>query len=509
MTLAQEVEQGQAVKVPMWIGGAEVDAASGRTIDVLNPATGGTIATVPAGEAEDIDRAAKAAQDAFDNGPWPRLSIQDRAKALNGFADRLEERLDDLFRLETTNNGRPVIETRAQLGRLPEWYRYNAALLLAQRSDVVPMKGPYLNYLERFPLGVCGILPPFNHPLMILSKSLAPALATGNTVVIKPSELTPLTTLELAKIAAEAGIPDGVINVVTGIGEEAGAPLADHELIAKITFTGGTEVGKLVAASAAKRLARCTTELGGKAPVLVFADSGLETAVAGASFGAFIAAGQTCICGSRVLVEESIYDEFVDGFSARAASIRIGDPGDESTQLGPVISARQQARVLSYAEIGVSEGARLVTGGGRPTLDPPLDNGFFVEPGVLADVDNEARAAQEEIFGPLAVVVPFTDEADAIAKANSVPFGLGSGVWTRDVARAHRVASQIEAGMVWVNDHHRLDPASPWGGVKESGIGREGGWESFHDFTHIRSVTVRTAADDVDWYAEGAPRRLN
>jgi acyl-CoA reductase-like NAD-dependent aldehyde dehydrogenase len=489
------------------LGGAKVH--SGQVLSVLNPATGRTIATVPAGGAEDVGRGVRAARDAFENGPWPRLSIQDRARIMNRFADHLEGQLEQLFRLETVNNGRPVIETRAQLGRLPEWYRYYAALLLAQRTDVVPMKGPYLNYLERFPLGVCGILPPFNHPLMILSKSLAPALATGNCVVIKPSELTPLTTLELARLASEAGIPDGVINVVTGLGEQAGAPLAEHELVAKITFTGGTEVGKRVAAAAASRLARSTTELGGKAPVIVFADAGLERAVAGACFGAFIAAGQTCICGSRILVERPIYDDFVAAFCAAAGRIRIGDPGDESTQLGPVISGRQQERVLSYAELGVSEGARLVAGGGRPSLDPPLDEGFFVEPGVLADVANGARVAQEEIFGPLAVVVPFTDEEDAIEKANSVRYGLGSALWTRDVARAHRVASQIEAGMVWVNDHHRLDPASPWGGVKDSGIGREGGWESFHDFTHIRSVTVRTAPDDVDWYAEGAPRRLN
>jgi acyl-CoA reductase-like NAD-dependent aldehyde dehydrogenase len=356
---------------------------------------------------------------------------------------------------------------------------------------------------------VCGILPSYNHPLMILSKSLAAALATGNTVVVKPSELTPLTTLELARIALDAGIPEGVLNVVTGVGAEAGAALAEHPLVAKISFTGGTEVGKGVAVAAARRLARSTTELGGKAPVIVFADAGLERAVSGAAFGAFIAAGQTCICGSRILVERSVYDEFVEALSARAAGIRIGDPALDTTQLGPVISARQRERVLGYCDIGVGEGARVSTGGGIPELEAPLDGGFFVEPTVLADVDNEMRVAQEEIFGPAAVVIPFDGEDDAIAKANGVPFGLGSAVWTRDVARAHRVASRIEAGMVWVNDHHRLDPASPWGGVKESGLGREGGWESFHDFTNIRSVTVRTADDDVDWYSEGAPKRLN
>jgi acyl-CoA reductase-like NAD-dependent aldehyde dehydrogenase len=476
---------------------------------VLNPATGETIADVPRGTADDVDRAVRAARRAFDDGPWPRLEPHDRARVLHRFADVLEERLNDLFILETKNNGRPVIETRAQLGRLPEWYRYSAALLLADRGAVIPMKGPYLNYTQRFPLGVCGILPSYNHPLMILSKSLAPALATGNTVVIKPSELTPLTTLELARIALEAGIPPGVLNVVTGLGGEAGAALAEHPLVAKISFTGGTETGKSVAVATARRLARSTTELGGKAPVIVFADAGLERAVSGAAFGAFIAAGQTCICGSRILVERSIYDKFVEALSARAAAIRIGDPALDTTQLGPVISARQRERVLGYCAIGAEEGARVATGGGSPELGAPLDKGFFVEPTVLADVENEMRVAQEEIFGPVAVVIPFDGEDDAIAKANGVPFGLGSAVWTRDVARAHRVASRIEAGMVWVNDHHRLDPASPWGGVKESGLGREGGWESFHDFTNVRSITVRTADDDVDWYSDGAPTRLN
>jgi acyl-CoA reductase-like NAD-dependent aldehyde dehydrogenase len=499
----------QRVPERMFIAGEPVDAAGGETLEILNPATADVLTTTPAGGPEDVDWAVRAARRAFEEGPWPRLERAERAKLLHRFADRIEERIDDLFRLETLNNGRPVRETRAQVGRLPEWFRYNASLLLAERTDVIPMPGPYLNYLLRHPIGVCGLLTPFNHPLMILAKSLAPALATGNTVVIKPSELTPLTTLQLVAMAAEAGIPDGVINVVTGTGASAGKALAEHPDVAKITFTGGTEVGRSIGVAAAQRFARATTELGGKSPVLIFEDAGIERAVKGAGFGAFIAAGQTCICGSRVIVQESIYEQIVDGLAAMAQSIRLGDPTDESTQMGPIVSDRQRRRVLAYVELGAEEGGRIVAGGGTPQLEPPFDRGFFVEPTVIADVENEMRVAQEEIFGPVAVVIPFTDEADALRKANDIQFGLGSALWTRDVARAHRVAAQIEAGMVWINDHHRLDAASPWGGVKDSGVGREGGWESFHEFTSIQSITVRVGEEDVDWYGSDAAVRLN
>jgi len=296
---------------------------------------------------------------------------------------------------------------------------------------------------------------------------------------------------------------------VTGTGASAGKALAEHPDVAKLTFTGGTDVGRSIGVAAAQRFARATTELGGKSPVLIFEDAGLDRAVKGAAFGAFIAAGQTCICGARVIVQDSIYEQVVEGLASTAGSIRLGDPSDERTQMGPIVSDRQRRRVLGYVELGAQEGGRVVTGGAIPELDAPFDSGFFVEPTVIADVNNDMRVAQEEIFGPVAVVIPFSDEADGLRKANDIQFGLGSAIWTRDVARAHRVAAQIEAGMVWVNDHHRLDPASPWGGVKDSGVGREGGWESFHEFTEIQSITVRVAEDDVDWYGSEATVRLN
>jgi acyl-CoA reductase-like NAD-dependent aldehyde dehydrogenase len=497
----------ETIERGLLIGGAESAASDGSTQDIVNPATGTPMGRAAMASEGDIDRAVATAKDVFASGAWSDQPIAARAGVLHRLADLIDARLEDLFTLETKNNGRPIAETRAQVTRLSGWYRYNASLLVADRTSVVPMPGPYHSYTTRFPLGVVGILSPFNHPLMITSKSLAPALATGNSVVLKPSELTPFTCLALGDLAAEAGLPPGALNVVPGLGPVAGKRLAEHPDVAKLVFTGGTEPGRQIATAAASRFAKATLELGGKTPVIVFDDQRVDVSSRGAAFGAFIAAGQTCICGSRILVQESIHDEFVDGLAARAAKIQIGDPALPDTQLGPVISDRARQRILEYVALGVDEGAEIVCGGGVPD-DPALASGFYVEPTVLRGVRNSMRCAREEIFGPVAVVIPFRDEDDAVAQANDSPFGLGSSIWTSDVARAHRVANRLTHGIVWVNDHHRLDPASPWGGVRNSGAGREGGWESFHDFTHIRAVTIRTDAEPVDWYG-GQTGRLN
>jgi acyl-CoA reductase-like NAD-dependent aldehyde dehydrogenase len=492
-----------------FVGGREIEAGAGDWIDVRNPATGAVIARIPNSTAADVDRAMESARAAFEGKEWGGLSIRARARLINRLADAFEDNLDSLYRLETMNNGRPVNETRAQLGRLPDFFRYFAGMALARRDDVIPVEGAYLNYTQRTPLGVVANCTPFNHPLMIMCKSLAPVLASGCTTVVKPSEYTPLTTLKLAQIFTEAGLPKGVFNVVLGYGATTGKALAEHPDIDKLVLTGGTEAGRIAGAAAAKVFAHQTMELGGKTPVMVFDDYDVDQAVNYAAFGAFIGAGQTCVCAARHLVQASIYDEFVEKLGRKAKTIRIGDPFDPATQLGPVISARQRERVLAYAGYGHEEGARHIHGGVAAKV-PGFEGGFFVEPTIFADVKSTMRVFQEEVFGPFTIVTPFQDEAEALRLANDSPFGLAAAVRTRDVSRAHRVASRVKAGIVWINDHHRLDPASPWGGVGDSGIGRECGAESFNEHFQTKSIMLPTEERPFDWYQDTANQlRLN
>ena len=493
----------------LFIDGKEVNASGDEMLDVLNPSTGEVIARIAHATDTDVDRAVVSARRAFQSREWGDLNERTRARLVNKLADAFEAHLDELYQLETLNNGRPINETRAQISRLPDFLRYNAGLALARRDAVIPVQGPYVNYTSRTPLGVVGNSTPFNHPLMILCKSLGPVLASGCTTVVKPSEYTPLTTLRLAQVFAEAGLPPGVFNVITGLGPSTGKALASHPGLDKLVLTGGTDAGRIVGALAGARFAHQTLELGGKTPVVVFDDFDVDQAVDYAAFGAFIGAGQTCICASRHIVHVAVYDDFVRKLAAKARTLRIGDPRDPAVQLGPLISARQRERVLGYVDIGLKEGARLVCGGRVPP-DPALAGGFFVEPTVFADVEPGMRIFQEEVFGPFTSITPFRAEEEAIALANDSRFGLAGAVRTMNVARAHRIASKLRCGIVWINDHHRLDPASPWGGVGDSGIGRECGTESFDTHFQTKSIMLRTDEKPFDWYQDTASQpRLN
>lgn len=506
MSAAQQL-QPAAETHGLFIDGREVAARSPELIDVHNPATGAVMARIAHADEADVDRAVKSAREAFGRADWAKMDTRTRARLVNKLADAFETHLDELYHLETANNGRPLNETRAQLKRLPDFFRYNAGLALSRRDAVIPVEGDYLNYTLRRPIGVVGNCTPFNHPLMIMCKSLAPVFASGCVTVVKPSEYTPLTTLALARIFTEAGLPDGVFNVVTGLGPTTGKALCEHPDLNKLVLTGGTEAGQIAGAHAGRHFAHQTLELGGKTPVLVFPDFDVDQAVNYAAFGAFIGAGQTCVCASRHIVHQDIYAEFVEKLADKAKRIRIGDPTKADTQLGPVISQKQRERVLRYVRFGHEDGARLVAGGEVPA-DLKDSGGFFVQPTVFADVTADMRIFQEEVFGPFTSVTPFATEEEGIALANNSPFGLAAAIRTNDVARAHRVAAAIDCGIVWINDHHRLDPASPWGGVKLSGIGREFGPESFDDHFEVKSVMVNTGARPFDWYQDtsGQPR---
>jgi acyl-CoA reductase-like NAD-dependent aldehyde dehydrogenase len=498
------IERAQAsVGYQMFIGGQWVDAASGKKRGSVNPFAGEVWATVPDGGVEDADRAVAAAREAFDAGPWPRMSGVERAACMRRLAEIIRRDANELARVETQDNGKLYREMSGQLQIIPGWFEYYAGLADKIQGDVIPTDKPnFLVYTLREAVGVVAAIVPWNSPLLLTTFKLAPALAAGCTFVLKPASVTSCSSLELAKRIQEAGFPDGVFNVVTGPGETVGARVASHPGVNKIAFTGSTASGIQVARDAAGHLARVSLELGGKSPNIVFADADLDAAVNGVVAGVFAATGQTCLAGSRVLVERGVHDELVSRLSARARTIQLGDPMQAETEMGPVAFPEHLEKVLGYVELGVSEGATVACGGGRPT-SPETRQGLFIEPTVLTNVRNDMRVAQEEIFGPVVCIIPFDTEAEAITLANSTEYGLAAGIWTRDVGKAHRVAARIRAGTVWINSYRVLSYAVPFGGYGMSGYGRENGIQAIQEYTQTKSVWVELSGSTRDPFRLG------
>ncbi|HEX8459065.1 MAG TPA: betaine-aldehyde dehydrogenase [Pyrinomonadaceae bacterium] len=484
----------------LFIDGQWVDAESGKTFQTPNPSTGETLAEVAEADKADVDKAVAAARRAFE-GKWSKMSARDRGRLIYKLSQLIEARSQELAALETADNGKPIKESMyIDLPGVVENFEYFAGWATKIEGETIPVPGQMFNYTLREPLGVCGQIIPWNFPLLMAAWKLAPALAAGNTIVLKPAEQTPVTALELGKLIQEAGFPDGVVNIVPGFGETAGAALASHPGIDKIAFTGSTEVGKVIARTAAENLTKVSLELGGKAPNVVFADADIEQAVNGAMMGIFFNQGQVCCAGSRLFLDERIKDEFLARFKERAERVKVGDPMDKTTQMGPQVSEEQLARITSYVEIARGEGATVFAGGAPPELEGNFKNGYFFRPTVFSEVQNSMRVAQEEIFGPVVSVITFTDEKDLVRQANDTIYGLSAGIWTKDITRAHRFAKEVKAGTVWINTFNMMNAASPFGGYKQSGYGREMGRHALELYTHVKSVWVDLSGKPIGWY---------
>jgi phenylacetaldehyde dehydrogenase len=492
VTLDRNVEEFIGVPRQLFIDGRWVDAASGRTFETPNPATGETLARIAEGGAEDINRAVKAARRAFEEGPWSRMTPSERGRIIWRIGDLILAHLDELAQLESLDNGKPfAVAQAADVPLAADLFHYMAGWATKIEGNSIDISVPYMpganfhSYTLREPVGVVGQIIPWNFPLLMAAWKLGPALTTGNCVVLKPAEQTPLTALRLAELLAEAGLPDGVVNVIPGFGETAGAALAAHPDVDKVAFTGSTEVGKLiVAAAAGSNLKKLTLELGGKSPNIVF-DDAEDGAIEGAAHAIFFNHGQCCVAGSRLYVQQGRFDEVVDGVAEIAKSIKMGPGMEPGTQMGPLVSEEQLRLVTGFLESGEAEGATALAGGGRFG-----ERGYFVEPTVLTNTRPDMKVVREEIFGPVLVAAPFTDLNEIAAQANDSEYGLGAGIWTRDISKAHTLAKKLRAGTVWINCYNVFDAALPFGGYKQSGWGREMGHEVLNSYTEVKAVTT-------------------
>jgi betaine-aldehyde dehydrogenase len=484
----------------MLIGGKLVEAQDHATRDVVNPATGKVFASVPEASCKDVDLAVQAAREAFETGPWSTMTAQQRGRVLFAIADLIRKNSAALAKLETLNMGKPIVESEMDIADTATCFEFYGGLATKISGQTLPVPDQAISITLREPVGVCGLIVPWNYPLMMAAWKMAPALAAGCTVVLKPAEQTPLTTLELGRLLLKLDIPPGVINIVSGVGETVGAAMAGHSDIDKIAFTGGTQTGKAVQIAAAEsNLKKVSLELGGKSPNIFFEDADMEAAVDGALFGLFINQGEVCSAGSRVLVQKSIHKQFVKKMIEKAKRIKLGDPMDRKTKMGPLVTEEHRDKVLSYIKIGAEEGAKIVIGGGQPK-DKNLKNGFYVEPTILDHVKNSMRVAREEIFGPVVCIIPFKDEAEAVAIANDTPYGLAGAVWSRDIFRALRVVRKVRAGILWINTMQPCYVEAPWGGYKQSGYGRDLGPHAIDEYLETKLVHINLNEAPIGWY---------